>query len=289
MERERQDGVLVVGSPSANGGTYANDRPDHAGIAGAFRSEAGGTILVIEDDPSSVALLTLHLQGAGFAVAVARDGAEGLEMARQLRPSGIVLDLLLPKVDGWDVLARAKADPVLREIPIVVVSMMDERGRGFALGATDYLLKPIDAATLLGTLRRVIRTHGGSSADPVTLLAVDDDPMALELLRASLEPAGYTLLTAGNGAEGLEMARLGQPDLIILDLMMPEMDGFAVVEALRADARTATIPIIVLTSKAMTADEKTVLNGRISHLARKGEFNRTDFLALVRGLCPAVA
>ena len=181
---------------------------------------------MIEDDPASIALLTLHLQGAGFEVAVARDGAEGLEMARQIRPAGIVLDLLLPKVDGWDVLARAKADPALREIPIVVVSMMDERGRGFALGATDYLLKPIDAATLLGTLRRVIRTIGGSAADTVTLLAVDDDPMAIELLRASLEPAGFAVLTAGDGAEGLEMARLAQPDLIILDLMMPEMDGF---------------------------------------------------------------
>jgi DNA-binding response OmpR family regulator len=244
---------------------------------------------VIEDDPSSVALLTLHLQGAGFEVAVARDGAEGLELAGRILPAGIVLDLLLPKVDGWDVLARAKADPALREIPIVVVSMMDERGRGFALGATDYLLKPIDAQALLGTLRRVIRTIGGSAADTVTLLAVDDDPLALELLRASLEPAGFAVLTAGDGTEGLEMARLARPDLIILDLMMPEMDGFAMVEALRTDARTATIPIIVLTSKTMTADEKALLNGRISHLARKGDFNRTDFLALVRGLCPAVA
>jgi signal transduction histidine kinase/CheY-like chemotaxis protein len=275
--------------PSTNGESYPAARADRADVAGAFRGEAGNTILVIEDDPSSVELLTLHLHGAGFAVAVARDGAEGLELARQLRPAGIVLDLLLPKVDGWDVLARAKADPLLHEIPIVVVSMMDERGRGFALGATDYLLKPIDAPTLLGTLRRVIRTIGGSGVDPVTLLAVDDDPMALELLRASLEPAGFTVLTAGDGAEGLEMARLAHPDLIILDLMMPELDGFAMVEALRADARTATIPIIVLTSKTMTADEKALLNGRISHLARKGDFNRTEFLALVRGLCPAVA
>ena len=264
-------------------------RSGGGGANPGFGSEAGSTILVIEDDPSSVELLTLHLHGAGFAVAVARDGAEGLELARQIRPAGIVLDLLLPKVDGWDVLARAKADPVLREIPIVVVSMMDERGRGFALGATDFLLKPIDAATLLGTLRRVIQTIGGSGVDPVTLLAVDDDPMALELLRASLEPAGFTVLTAGDGAEGLEMARLAQPDLIVLDLMMPELDGFAMVEALRADARTATIPIIVLTSKTMTSDEKAVLNGRISHLARKGDFNRSEFLALVRGLCPAVA
>ena len=281
----------LLPSPAHGRGVGGEGYPGLRGLGaeGLPGGAGSSTILVIEDDPSSVALLTLHLQGAGFAVAVARDGAEGLELARQLRPAGIVLDLLLPKVDGWDVLARAKADPLLREIPIVVISMVDERGRGFALGATDYLLKPIDAATLLGTLRRVIRAIGGSGADPVTVLAVDDDPMAIELLRASLEPAGYTVLTAGNGAEGLELARLAQPDLVILDLMMPEMDGFAVVAALRDDARTATIPIVVLTSKTMTADEKTVLNGRISHLARKGDFNRTEFLALVRGLCPAVA
>jgi len=128
-----------------------------------------------------------------------------------------------------------------------------------------------------------------SAAAEVTVLAVDDDPAALELLRASLEPAGFTVLTASGGAEGVEMARLALPDLIVLDLMMPEVDGFAVVAALRDDPRTAAIPIVVLTSKTMSSEEKARLNGRISHLAGKGELNRADFLALVRGLCPAVA
>jgi DNA-binding response OmpR family regulator len=242
-------------------------------------------ILVIEDDPSSAELLTVHLHGAGFEVVVARDGAEGLDLARRIRPSGIVLDLMLPRVDGWDVLAQAKADPVLRETPIVVVSMLDERGRGFALGAADYLLKPIEAGTLLATLRRVVRTVGGQ----VTLLAIDDDPLATELLRVSLAPAGFTVLTAGGGTEGLEMARLAQPELIILDLMMPDVDGFAVIEGLRADPRTATIPIVVLTSKSMTTEEKARLNGRISHLARKSDFDRAELLALIQRLCPTAA
>jgi len=275
--------------PAANGALAASLVADQVDVAGASRSRTGAVILVIEDDPSSIKLLTLHLQGAGFEVAVAHDGAEGLDMARQIHPAGIVLDLVLPRVDGWEVLARAKADSVLREIPIIVVSMIDERGRGFALGAVDYLLKPFDAGTLLGTLRRAIRTITGSGAESVTLLAIDDDPLAIELLRVSLEQAGFSVLTAGDGAEGLEMARLALPDLIILDLMMPDVDGFAVVEALRADLRTATIPVIVLTSKTMTLDEKARLNGRINHLARKGDFNRTDFLALIRDLCPAVA
>jgi CheY-like chemotaxis protein len=123
----------------------------------------------------------------------------------------------------------------------------------------------------------------------MTLLAVDDDPLAVELLRATLEPAGVAVQTANGGAEGVAVAQIAQPDLIILDLMMPDVDGFAVVEELRSDPRTASIPIIVLTSKTMTVEEKSQLNGRISHLARKGDFNRADFLALIRGLCPAAA
>jgi signal transduction histidine kinase/CheY-like chemotaxis protein len=277
--------------------TYADQPsmvPAHAGPNGLAPtmpgpSSLGPTILVIEDNAASIELLTLHIRGAGFQVAVARDGAEGLDLAHRIRPSGIVLDLMLPRVDGWDVLARVKADPDLWETPIVVVSMLDERGRGFALGAADYLLKPIDAATLLGTLRRVIRSVDDSDNESLTLLAVDDDPLAIELLRTSLVPAGFTVLTAGGGAEGLETARLARPDLIILDLMMPDVDGFAVVEALRDDPGTAAIPIVVLTSKSMTSDEKARLNGRISHLARKGDFDRTELLALIRTLCPAAA
>src|SRR5262249_13187718 len=156
--------------------------------------------------------------------------AEGLELARQLGPAAIVLDLSLPRVDGWEVLACAKADPALREIPIVVVSMLDERGRGFALGAADYLVKPVEPPGLLGTLRRVIRTVGSVGSETLTLLVVDDDPLALELLRASLVPAGFDVLTADGGVAGLEIARRDRPDLILLDLMMPDLDGFAVIE-----------------------------------------------------------
>jgi signal transduction histidine kinase/DNA-binding response OmpR family regulator len=273
-----------VGPPSENGVVLA---PAYADLPPLTTEHGVAPILVVEDDPSSVELLTVHLRGAGFGVVVANDGAEGLDLARRVRPSGIVLDLMLPKVDGWDVLAQIKADVLLRETPVVVVSMLDERGRGFSLGAADYLLKPIDAASLLGTLRRVIQTAGGPAGDGLMLLAIDDDPLAIELLRIVLTPAGFTVLTAGGGAEGLEMARLAQPALVILDLMMPDVDGFAVVEGLREDPRTVGIPIVVLTSKSMTPEEKARLNGRISHLARKGDFDRADFLALIRRLCPA--
>jgi len=248
-----------------------------------------GGVLVIEDDGPSAELLRVHLEGANFRVVVARDGAEGLELARQLCPSAIVLDLSLPRVDGWEVLACAKADPVLREIPIVVVSMVDERGRGFALGAADYLVKPVDPAALLGTLRRVIRTVRSIGHETLTLLVVDDDPLALELLRATLVPAGFDVLTAESGVEGLEIARRFRPDLILLDLMMPDLDGFAVIEALQADPGTGGIPVVVLTSKTMTAEEKARLNGRIAYLAHKSDFDRSAVLTLIRGLSPAVS
>jgi len=278
--------LTVPGAPGAERGVVT---PGAGPVSQPSRPDPRQTILIVEDDPSSVELLSVHVRGAGFQVAVARNGAEGLALARDLRPSGMVLDVMLPCLDGWEVLAHAKADPLLSEIPIVVVSMIDERGRGFALGAADYLIKPVQADALLAALRRVMRALGGDASSGRTLLAVDDDPLATELLRATLAPAGFTVLTANGGLEGLQMAQLAQPDVVVLDLMMPDLDGFQVVEALRADARTATIPIIILTSKTMSAEEKVRLNGQITHLARKGEFNRSDFLSLIRGLCPVVA
>jgi len=243
----------------------------------------------VEDDERSVNLLTLYLEGAGFNVAVARDGEEGLELARRLHPSGITLDIMLPRLDGWDFLSRAKADPQLADIPVVIVSMLDERGKGFALGAADYLVKPVNRDELLGTLHRIIRTAQAANGS-AAVLAIDDDPMAIELIEAVLQPEGYTVLTAMGGEDGVATAVRERPALVILDLMMPEVDGFTVVERLRADPATAGVPIIILTSKTMTPQDKQRLNGQISYLAQKGTFNRAAFLELVRGFCqPAPA
>jgi CheY-like chemotaxis protein len=241
-------------------------------------------VLVVEDNPQAVDLLTLYLEGDGFNVTVAPDGEAGLARARQAQPVAIVLDILLPRLDGWDFLALAKADPAISHIPIVIVSMLDERGRGFALGAADYLVKPVDREALLATLRRVTGLAiGGGGA---RILAIDDDPMALELIEAVLRPEGYTVLKATSGSDGIRVARQEQPGLVILDLLMPEVDGFMVVERLRADPATADIPIVILTSRSMATEEKDRLNGQISYLAHKGEFSRTAFADIVRGLCP---
>src|SRR5581483_8286104 len=242
---------------------------------------SGGTVLLVEDDPNAVALLSLYLQGAGFQVVVAGDGEEALQMARILHPDGITLDIFLPRVDGWDFLARAKADPALADIPVVIVSMLDERGKGFALGAAEYLVKPVDRDLLAATLRRLV------AKTPTKVLAIDDDPLAITLVETVLGPQGFTVLRATGGEEGLALARQERPALVMLDLMMPDLDGFTVVERLRADPTTAAIPIVILTAKTMTDEDKARLNGQISYLAEKGQFSPADFVELVRRFCPA--
>src|SRR5205823_974807 len=142
-------------------------------------------VLLVEDEAQAVELLRLQLEGAGFGVAIARDGATGLDLARRLRPAAIVLDILLPKLDGWELLAQLKADPITADIPVIVASIVDERGRGVALGAAEYLIKPVDRGRLQAALRRAIRAAPARDG-PATVLAIDDDPLALELVEAVL-------------------------------------------------------------------------------------------------------
>ncbi len=271
-----------------HGAAMATVAPERPAFEPVPTDGSGPTILVVEDDPQALELLKLYLNGAGFEVIVARDGEEALEAVRRLRPAVIALDILLPRLDGWEFLACVKADPTVADIPVVIVSILDERGKGFALGASEYLVKPVNRDDLLATIRRLVvstRVVDG----PAKILAIDDDSMALELIEAVLKPEGYKVLKATGGEEGLALAQRERPALVILDLLMPEVDGFTVVERMRAEPATAGIPIVILTSKTMTAEDKERLNGRISYLAQKGDFNRAAFLELVGGLCPAPA
>jgi signal transduction histidine kinase/CheY-like chemotaxis protein len=248
----------------------------------ADSAHEGPLVLVVEDDPPAAELLRLYLEGAGYRVEGAWDGEEGFDKARKFHPALITLDLLLPKLDGWDLLVRLKGEPETQEIPVVIVSIVEERGKGFALGATDYLVKPVSREELVNALQRVGLLR--RPRETVTILAIDDDPMALELVDAILSREGFQVRKAYGGEEGVAAARREIPALIILDLLMPEMDGFTAVERLRADPTTATIPIVILTNKHLSPDEKARLNGQISSLARKGEFLRAAFVDLIRGL-----
>jgi CheY-like chemotaxis protein len=236
------------------------------------------TLVIVEDDRRSLDLLSVYLEAPGVTVVTARDGQEGLDVIRRLRPDAVVLDIRLPKLDGWDLLALLKADPDTAPIPVVIVSMLDERGKGFALGAAEYLVKPVGRDEVLAALARVTAPRGSEH----TVVAIDDDPLALELIRAVLEPDGWTVLSAGSGAEGIELTRSRHPAVVLLDLLMPGMDGFAVVEALRRDPVTVSVPIVVLTSKTMTPADKARLQGQISYVASKGEFDAAVLIDLIR-------
>jgi CheY-like chemotaxis protein len=232
----------------------------------------------VEDDRRSFDLLRAYLEAVGVRVIGARDGEEGLDTVRRLSPAGVILDILLPSIDGWEVLAQLKADPQTAPIPVIVVSMLDERGRGFALGAAEYLVKPVGKEQLRAALHRAAampeRKH--------TVVAIDDDPLAIELVRANLETEGWTVLGAATGQEGLALIRERQPSAVLLDLLMPGMDGFEVVEALRADPDTKSIPVVILTSKSMTPQDKERLQGRITYVARKTEFDLSGLAGLLR-------
>ena len=205
------------------------------------------TVLVVEDDAHSVELLSVYLEGAGYKIAVARDGVEGLELARRLRPRAVVLDILLPRVDGWDLLGRLKADPATADSPVVVVSMLDERSKGLALGAVEYLVKPVGREELL---------DGAGAGMSATVLVVEDNALNLKLVRDVLGHAGYRVLEAGDAEHGIALARDEGPDLILMDIQLPGIDGVEALGRLRADAATAGIPVVALTALAMKEDRE---------------------------------
>jgi CheY-like chemotaxis protein len=238
---------------------------------------AASSVLIVEDDRRSAGLLRVYLEDAGYAVAIARDGIEALDLVRRLAPAAVILDVLLPRLNGWEVLAQLKSDPATSAMPVVIVSMIDERGAGFALGAADYLVKPVDRASLLDALARCVAPR----RDRRTLVAIDDDPVDLDLLEAVLTPEGWEVLRAGGGEEGLRMVRRERPAVVVLDLLMPDVDGFDVVERLRADPLVADVPIVVLTSKDMTRADHDRLAGQISYIAQKGSLPRAELVDLV--------
>jgi signal transduction histidine kinase/DNA-binding response OmpR family regulator len=238
---------------------------------------SGARVVVVEDDRASMELLTLYLTGAGADVVPAGDGEEGLDLIRRVHPAAVVLDIRLPKLDGWDLLGVLKSDPVTAPIPVIVVSMLDERGKGFALGAADYLVKPVGREDVVSAVSRVTTLPGRARI----VVAIDDDPFAVELVRAVLEPEGWTVLGATTGEAGVALVRDREPAVVLLDLLMPGMDGFAVVDELRRESSTHDVPVVILTSKTMTADEKSRLAGRISYFASKADFDSSSLVELV--------
>jgi len=223
-----------------------------------------GTVLVIDDDPASRQLVARMLGKDGFRVLEAASGEEGIRLARTDRPDVITLDVLMPGLDGWGVLSALKGEPGLASIPVVMLTITDERHLGFSLGAAEYLTKPIERAQLSAVLARYRRPAGGG------VLLVEDDADTRAVLRRSLEKEGWRVTEAENGRVGLERVAADRPDLILLDLMMPEMDGFEFLEGLRSTGTADTMAVVVITAKELTDDDRRRLNGGVRDVVQKG-------------------
>ncbi|NJN18643.1 MAG: ammonium transporter [Oscillochloris sp.] len=284
-------GDIGVASALGTGSTFTVTLPL---IAGEYAQQAlvpttpitssiDVTVLVIDDDRDARTLIEHTLSRAGLKVVTAANGAEGLEMARNLRPAAITLDVMMPEIDGWTVLSELKGDPELRHIPVIMLTMVDDQERGLALGAAEFLHKPIDRERLVSAIERYWK-RGKSNQEKPVILVVEDDDTTRGMLQRLLEREGWLVKTAENGEVALGRVTEQRPDLILLDLMMPKMDGFEVISALRSTTIWRTIPIVVLTAMDLSAGDRLRLNGYVARVLQKGAYHHDELLADVREL-----
>lgn len=235
-------------------------------------------VLVIEDDPQAAELIQRSLEKAGYQATVANNGQKGLELARKLKPAAITCDVMMPQMDGWTVLGRLKSDPKTRDIPVIMVSMLRDKHLGFSLGAADFLTKPIDQNRLRTVMQKFVQQSNGK------VLVVEDDPNNRDMLVRFLKKESFVTEEAANGREALERLNQNTCDLILLDLMMPEMDGFEFLEKIRANQKLSKIPVVVVTAKELDRNDYERLHGRVEEIYRKGAMNREQLLNEVKSL-----
>lgn len=242
---------------------------------------SSGIALMVEDDPKSAELVRLQLEGEGFTVLHSTTAEAAMVLAVQQPLTLITLDIMLPDMDGWEFLARIKQVPALMRVPVLIISIVAERNKGFALGASAILQKPMSRQDLSDSLAGLglLPVAGGRA---LKVLVIDDDPDAVELVAVRIEGIASEVVRAYSGAEGVAAARRELPDVIVLDLMMPEMSGFNVVDSLSGDAATAGIPVLIVTARQVTADERANLNGHVTSIVEKTDFSRERFVAEVR-------
>ncbi len=258
---------LISPSPTMRGA-----RVEGEGVSTALPSPSpamGGmskTALVVEDDPAAAEFIRRVLEAEGLKVSLAGTAEAALTWLETHKPALVTLDILLPGMDGWDFLQHMEASPRLREVPVIVLSIVADAQRGFALGAAAVLQKPVGRAELLDTVTALV---GTCRPGKMRVLIVDDDPRAVEIIAAFLPPDEFETLRAYGGREAIALARSAMPDLILLDLLMPEVSGFDVARELDGGSETATIPIVVVTSKLLDAADRAALNGHVSRIVAK--------------------
>jgi adenylate cyclase len=279
-------GDVTVESTPGKGTTFTIRLPDQGVAATAVEAPAPAaaadgrtTVLVVDDDPSVRGLLTKTLEKEGYRVVSAGNGVEALALAREHRPQAITLDVLMPQMDGWSALKEFKADATLRDIPVIMVSVLNERGMAIPMGAADYVTKPVDRQRLAEILREQCADMRSAS-----ILVVEDDTATRELLCHSLTGMGCAAFAAVNGRSGLDwLAGHPAPSLILLDLMMPEMDGFEFLRELRKQPAFFDLPVIVVTAKELTPDDVRILSGQTERIITKDQSYLTELTAAVRG------
>jgi len=286
---EMMEGSIAVESAAGQGSTFTVCLP--LGLAAelapvearrALRpltldlSTAGQVVLVIDDELAARELLKKYLESLGYRAVLAADGEEGLRLAREIKPDVITLDLLMPGLDGWRVLSALKGTPELASIPVVVASVLEEKNTGYALGASDYLTKPIER----DELERVLTRYRSPDQRDPRIMVVEDDPATRDLLDAMLRKAGWSAVLTENGRHALDLLSAdSRPlDAFIIDLMMPEMDGFELIERLSKSERHRSTPRIVLTAKDITDEERARLDAGVEKIFQKGSYSRRELL-----------
>ena len=273
----------IVPDPSLNPAVIEERRraapvPDPGGTYDHGPLPAPGTcVLVVDDDPVQRELMQRYLAKEGFTVRTAGGGVDGLRLARQLLPAAITLDVMMPDMDGWTVLTALKADRTLRDVPVIMLTMVDDPVRGFALGASDYATKPVNRLRL----SQIVKKHICPDP-PCPVLLVDDDASFRDVTRAMLEKEGWSVSEAENGAVALKSMEAQRPSLIFLDLIMPVMNGFEFAAVVRQHAEWRSIPIIVITSQDLTSDDRRHLDGYVQTILQKEGASRESLLQQVR-------
>jgi signal transduction histidine kinase/DNA-binding response OmpR family regulator len=296
-------GDIVVNSISGEGSTFtvhlpaiatapapkvlveaSDNTPDEPSTLAQLPTDSDTVILVIDDDKTVHDVLSHQLSRKGFHVVTVNSGQAGLDMARKLKPALITLDIMMPSMDGWSVLAQLKADPELGSIPVIMLSILKNKSLGLSLGASDYLTKPVDRDVLVATIKRFLPADLTKSCN---VLIIEDEPDIQELFQRTVERAGWNAEIAENGRVGLDKLNQQTPDIILLDLMMPEMDGLEFLSTMRQNPEWQTLPVIAITAKTLTESDKKQLGEQAQRVLEKGDYSKDDLVQQIRDLLKA--